>query len=402
MLSPQALAQGAFLRAEALFNRLFGERLNPFYYLGAIAWLHLWIVVASGLYLYAFFETSVTGAHESLEPSTRTQPWAGGLMRSLHRYASDGMVLAMLLHLARHFTFGHHRGFRWFSWVSGVALLWLVYVSGINGYMLPWDQLSQFVVVVDHRVVRRAADLQRHAHAQLPRATRRSATACSRCCRSCTSGCRSRVLALLWIHTQRVPKAADDAARADHGGRHHDARGALHRHAGGEPGAGGSRHGDAVASPRLVLPAAAAAHLRVGRGRDLGGRGRLHGPDAGPALDRRAPPGRLGAAAFAISVHPDERIVTARGGETMLEAGLREGLPMPFDCRNGGCGVCKGELLRGEVRLRPYQESRAQRERARRGQDAASAAPSRSPISRSTTCRARRAAGAGAPATGRA
>jgi len=139
--APRTLAQGAFLRVEALFNRLFGEHLNPFYYLGAIAYFQLWIVVASGLYLYAFFETSATLAYTSVEALTHSQRWAGGLTRSLHRYASDGMALAMLLHLARHLVFGHHRGFRWFSWVSGVSLLWLVYVSGINGYMLPWDRL---------------------------------------------------------------------------------------------------------------------------------------------------------------------------------------------------------------------------------------------------------------------
>ncbi len=58
-----------------------------------------------------------------------------------------------------------------------------------------------------------------------------------------------------------------------------------------------------------------------------------------------------------IAVHPDERIIAARAGESILDAGLREGLPMPFECRNGGCGVCKARLLRGEVRLQPYQES---------------------------------------------
>ena len=41
----------------------------------------------------------------------------------------------------------------------------------------------------------------------------------------------------------------------------------------------------------------------------------------------------------------------ARVCETMLDAGLREGLPMPFECRNGGCGLCKADLLRGEVSL---------------------------------------------------
>ena len=59
--------------------------------------------------------------------------------------------------MLRHFAFDRLRGFRWFSWVTGVALIWLVYISGINGYMLPWDQLAQFVIVASLRMARLAA-----------------------------------------------------------------------------------------------------------------------------------------------------------------------------------------------------------------------------------------------------
>jgi hypothetical protein len=52
----------------------------------------------------------------------------------------------MLLHLARHFCFDHYRSFRAFSWITGVLVMWLVYASGVNGYMLPWDRLAQFVL----------------------------------------------------------------------------------------------------------------------------------------------------------------------------------------------------------------------------------------------------------------
>ena len=353
MLSPRALAQGAFLGVEALFNRLFGERLNPFYYLGAIAWMHLWIVLGSGLYLYVFFETSVTDAFASVEALTHSQPWAGGIMRSLHRYASDGMVLAMVLHLVRNFTFGHHRGFRWFSWVSGVVLLWLVYVSGINGYMLPWDRLAQFVVVAStewfdalpifngalarnflyvESVNDRLFSLLSFLHIGLPLG----------------------VLALLWIHTQRVPKARTMPPAAIATGVAtmlvvlSVARPAL-SHA----------PADLAAVPQIlaldwfylpVLPLVYEWGIAPTWGLVAGATAvMLALPWIGPRL--RA------AGEIAISVHPDERIVAARLGETILEAGLREGLPMPFDCRNGGCGLCKGELLAGEVRLRPYQQS---------------------------------------------
>src|SRR3546814_14084623 len=57
------------------------------------------------------------------------------------------MVIAMLIHLLRHFAFDRIHGFRTFLWLTGVGLIWLVYASGINGYMLPWDRLAQFVVV---------------------------------------------------------------------------------------------------------------------------------------------------------------------------------------------------------------------------------------------------------------
>ena len=142
----QAALQWLFLRVEDIFNRAFGDRLNPLYHLGAITFFLFWVVAGSGLYLYAFFETGVADAHASVEALTHHQWFAGGIMRSLHRYASDAMVVTMLLHLLRHFAFDRFRGFRWFSWLSGVALIWGVYVSGINGYMLPWDRLAQYVI----------------------------------------------------------------------------------------------------------------------------------------------------------------------------------------------------------------------------------------------------------------
>ncbi len=362
MLNGHTLAQGAFLRVEAVFNRIFGDRLNPFYYLGAIAYLQLWIVVASGLYLYAFFETSVTAAYESVEALTHAQPWAGGVMRSLHRYASDGMALAMVLHLLRHYTFGHHRGFRWFSWVSGVVLLWMVYVSGINGYMLPWDGLAQFVVTASTEWL----DALPIFNGALARNFLYEASVNDRLFSLLSFlhiGLPLGVLALLWVHTQRVPKAHTMPPPQITAG----VLTMLVVLSVAKPALSHAR-ADLAAVPQTlaidwfylpVLPliyewgipatwalvAGTTAVLLVLPWMPRLGRG-----------DRRAGVGRA-SGECAISVHPDERILTARAGETILEAGLREGLPMPFDCRNGGCGLCKGDVLAGEFRMRPYQDS---------------------------------------------
>ncbi len=88
----QRLLQRLFLLAERAANAIFGEKLNPLYHLGALSYWLFWVVVASGLYLYAFFDTSVTEAYASVERITHGQRWAGGILRSLHRYASDGSI----------------------------------------------------------------------------------------------------------------------------------------------------------------------------------------------------------------------------------------------------------------------------------------------------------------------
>ena len=143
----QRVGRRGFLHMEAGFNAVFGPRLNPLYHLGALTFLFFWVVIASGIYLYIFFETSIEGAYDSVEYLTYEQWYLGGIMRSLHRYASDAMVLTMMLHLLREFTLDRYRGFRWFSWITGVPLIWLVFASGINGYWLVWDKLAQYVAV---------------------------------------------------------------------------------------------------------------------------------------------------------------------------------------------------------------------------------------------------------------
>jgi coenzyme F420-reducing hydrogenase delta subunit/ferredoxin len=130
--------------AENVFDRAFGVRDNPLRHLGALGFWFFWVATASGIYLYAFFDTSVVGAWRSVEALTHGQPLVGGMARSLHRYASDGFVAVMLLHLVKETLAGHYRGFRMFSWLTGVPLIWLVYVSGIGGYWLVWDRVAQF------------------------------------------------------------------------------------------------------------------------------------------------------------------------------------------------------------------------------------------------------------------
>jgi len=140
-------AQSLFERIERLFDASFGGADNPLRHLGALGLYFLWLLVASGLYLYAVLDTSVAGVYTSIGHLSRQQWYLGGILRSLHRYAADAFVLMMLLHLLREWAYGHYFGFRFYSWITGVPLIWLAYISGIGGYWIVWDRLAQYSAV---------------------------------------------------------------------------------------------------------------------------------------------------------------------------------------------------------------------------------------------------------------
>ncbi len=137
----------AFNSCEAIFEYAFGQRNNPFVWLGALGWYFYWIVAATGVYLYIFFDTGITDAYASVEYMTNDQWYAAGIMRSLHRYASDALVIVVVLHIFREFAFDRLRGRRFFAWLTGVPLLAFIYICGISGYWLVWDQLAQYIAL---------------------------------------------------------------------------------------------------------------------------------------------------------------------------------------------------------------------------------------------------------------
>jgi ferredoxin/coenzyme F420-reducing hydrogenase delta subunit len=143
----QPLRRG-FEVIEGWLDRIFGPRWNPLYYLGALGFFYYWVVAVSGIYVYILFDTGTTEAYDSVEFMTVDQWYLGGVMRSLHRYASDGMVLMMVVHILREFAIGRFKGARAFTWVTGVPVLWLVFVAGITGYWMVWDELAQYIAIL--------------------------------------------------------------------------------------------------------------------------------------------------------------------------------------------------------------------------------------------------------------
>ena len=147
------IARTAFDRAEYGFSTIFKPAANPLLNLGALGWFLYWIVAVSGVYLFIFFDTGVDDAYASVQRITNEHWMVGSIMRGLHRYASDALVLVAFLHLTREWAHDRMRGPRWFAWVTGVMVIWLMLAAGISGYWVVWDELGQYVALASSEIL---------------------------------------------------------------------------------------------------------------------------------------------------------------------------------------------------------------------------------------------------------
>jgi len=60
---------------------------------------------------------------------------------------------------------------------------------------------------------------------------------------------------------------------------------------------------------------------------------------------------------FQITIKPSEHSFPCAADETVLAAAMRADLMLPYGCRNGACGTCKGKILAGEVDYGAHQKS---------------------------------------------
>jgi CDP-4-dehydro-6-deoxyglucose reductase len=57
-----------------------------------------------------------------------------------------------------------------------------------------------------------------------------------------------------------------------------------------------------------------------------------------------------------VRLEPSGHTFNVAPGETILEAAMRQGIGLPYGCRNGACGACKGILRAGNLEYGEYQE----------------------------------------------
>lgn len=134
---------------DALFNRVYGSRLNPLYKSGALAVTFLLLTLLTGIYLFILYR--VADPYGSVAELDAT--WHGSLMRSIHRYSADLAVVAVAFHALKMLISGRTWGARALAWVTGILLLGLLLLCGWTGLVMAWDVQGQLVAIEGARLL---------------------------------------------------------------------------------------------------------------------------------------------------------------------------------------------------------------------------------------------------------
>jgi cytochrome b6 len=117
------------------------------YYCGGATLFFFIVQVITGILLLMYYVPSSDSAYESIH-FIMSKVQFGWLIRSIHSWSANLMILAAFIHLFSVFFSVSYRRPRELTWVSGMVMLFLAMGFGFSGYLLPWNELSFFATKV--------------------------------------------------------------------------------------------------------------------------------------------------------------------------------------------------------------------------------------------------------------
>jgi cytochrome b6 len=123
------------------------HRSSYWYYLGGVTLFLFVTQVVTGVLLMMYYKPGIDSAHESMS-FILAEVEFGWLIRSIHSWSANLLILSVFLHLFSVFFTSAYRKPRELTWYSGFVLLALAMGFGFSGYLLPWNELSYFATKV--------------------------------------------------------------------------------------------------------------------------------------------------------------------------------------------------------------------------------------------------------------
>lgn len=106
---------------------------------GALLLVLLVLLFLSGAFMAFYYSPAPGSAYDSVDYAQFSLPF-GDMIRGIHYYSWNLLLIVMGLHLVRNFIFGAYKSPRQLVWVSGLLIMLLVPQLIITGDLLPWDQ----------------------------------------------------------------------------------------------------------------------------------------------------------------------------------------------------------------------------------------------------------------------
>lgn len=122
------------------------------YYFGGVTLFLFIIQVVTGILLLLYYKGNEDLAFESIR-YIMTEVEFGWLIRSIHSWSANLMILAAFIHMFSVFFTKAYRKPREITWLTGMVMLFLALGFGFSGYLLPWNELAFFATKVGTDIV---------------------------------------------------------------------------------------------------------------------------------------------------------------------------------------------------------------------------------------------------------
>jgi ubiquinol-cytochrome c reductase cytochrome b subunit len=106
---------------------------------GSLLLVLLVLLFLSGAFMAFYYSPAPGAAYDSVDYALFSVPF-GDVIKGIHYYSWNIMLIVMGLHLVRAFIVGAYKSPRQLVWVSGVLIMLLLPALIITGDLLPWDQ----------------------------------------------------------------------------------------------------------------------------------------------------------------------------------------------------------------------------------------------------------------------
>jgi quinol-cytochrome oxidoreductase complex cytochrome b subunit len=127
------------------------DHVNWLYCFGGITFLCFMIQAVTGVLLAFYYQPTTEAAYRSILFIMDEMPF-GVMLRSLHAWTANLMILMVTLHMLRVFFHGAYRPPRELNWVTGVLLFFMTVTFGFSGYLLPMNQLAFWATKVGSEI----------------------------------------------------------------------------------------------------------------------------------------------------------------------------------------------------------------------------------------------------------